>query len=100
MVTKRERPTYLPNKPSKHDKKPHQIPRIAAKQPLRLPTAHVLGRGAHRWRDRVPRCVHEQLRKPLKHLLDLLLIRLLQVFDREVDANVGYAACDFAVRLS
>jgi hypothetical protein len=89
--------TYLAQKLPQDDEETHQVPCITGKDPLRVTTTHILGCCAHRGSDDFACCVHQQLSKPLKHLLYDLRVRFLQVCDAEVDANVRDASCDLSI---
>lgn len=63
-----------------------------------LPT-HILRRRPHSRLHRLPRSIHKKLRKPFKHLLDLLRVRSLKILGGELHADITDTSCDFAVRL-
>ena len=89
---------YLTQKLSQGGIEPHEIPRIRGNN-IHVFLAHVLGSCAHRRLDRLPRDIHQQLGEPFEDFLNLLGLRLEEVFPGEGNANVADAAGDLQIRL-
>ena len=91
--------TYLSQQLLQDDEKSHKVARVAAVQTLGAFTAEIFCRSAHCRRYHFASRVHKQLREPFEHLLDDLRVGLLEVGDREGDANVCYTSSDLRIGL-
>lgn len=82
--------------PAQRHVEAHQVARIGGNDVGEL-AADILGRRAHRRLDAVAGGIEKQLGKPLKNLLNVHRVGLLEVCHGEVDADICDAADNLAV---